>query len=195
MKTILLAVLLLVPAGAVRAELDGSVVEPLVAQAQAQKAAAQPRPPAAEATNPSAVGIAGEWRAIEGCHSADGGRQNVAATLHIFADNTAELIVVSYRQSDTSCESGQIGRTVGRYEYTINGPSAAAPGAFDTTWTLKSVKVIANNGDVWDRTAEFGGKVTRNAVKIIKDPESGNSLYYVSTAGELDSSPTYVRAR
>lgn len=182
MKRLMLIVVLSVSAGVVRAELDGSAAEPLIAQVHALRSAAQ---------------MVGEWRKLPDCRSADGGRQNITSTLQIFADNTAEVVIISYRQSDASCASGRIGRTVARYEYSIDGPSTVEAGVFNTTWKIKSVKITANNGDVWDRTNEFGGKVTHSTVKIVD--QSGVSFYYQSddddSERKLKSSPTYVRIR
>lgn len=180
MNRLMLAVVLSVTAGVVRAELEGSAAEPLIARAHAQRLAAQ---------------MIGEWRKLPDCRPADGGRQNITSTLQISADNTAEAVIISYRQSDTSCSSGRIGRTVARYEYSIDGLNAVETGAVNTTWKIISVKITANNGDVWDRTGEFGGKVTHSTVKIVD--QSGVSFYYKSddddSERKLQSSPTYVR--
>ncbi|MBI5246782.1 MAG: hypothetical protein HY923_06340 [Elusimicrobia bacterium] len=179
MKRLMLIAVLSVSAGVVQAELDGSKAEPLIAQAHVQRQTAQ---------------IVGEWRKLPECRPGDGGRQNITSTMRILADHTAEAVIISYRGSDTSCAGDRIGRTVGTYTYTIDGPNAAVPGAFNTTWTVKTVKVTANNGDVWDRTDEFGGKVSRNAVKIVE--QSGVAFYYIAdedSGWRLKSTPNYVR--
>ncbi|MBI3551768.1 MAG: hypothetical protein HY077_04560 [Elusimicrobia bacterium] len=179
----------------VNAARHGGLPEGAAPRVSAAAQAAGPKD--AASLDPHEIGMVGEWRNLKGCRGADGGRQNITSTMNIFADYTAEVVILSYRQADRTCQGQRIGRTVGRYAYSLDGPSAVEPGAYRTTWTIKSVKVTANNGDVWDRTDEFGGKVSRNTMKIVDQP--GETYYFVSADddadGKLQSKPSYALVR